>query len=130
MPVDLLLRVCKMLPCDIVQLYGMTEASPLVTSTQRTDNRDGAGQGADQLAHFRAGSVPLLLGGQAVIDILPGPPIFHHPGAFQLREMTRNPRLAHPENFLKLGHGKFFPFEKKQESQTSRVGQQFQKINS
>jgi long-chain acyl-CoA synthetase len=42
MPVGLLLRACKELPCDFVQLYGMTEASPLVTSTQRTDNRDGA----------------------------------------------------------------------------------------
>ncbi len=41
MPVELLLRVCRLLPCDIVQLYGMTEASPLVTSTQRTDNREG-----------------------------------------------------------------------------------------
>jgi len=42
MPVELLLRACSMLPCDFVQLYGMTEAAPLVTSTQRTDNRDGA----------------------------------------------------------------------------------------
>ena len=42
MPVELLLRVCDQLPCDIVQLYGMTEAAPLVTSMQRTDNRDGA----------------------------------------------------------------------------------------
>jgi len=42
MPVELLLRACELLPCDFVQLYGMTEASPLVTSTQRTDNRDGA----------------------------------------------------------------------------------------
>jgi len=42
MPVELLLRACSLLPCDIVQLYGMTEASPLVTSTQRTDNREGA----------------------------------------------------------------------------------------
>ena len=42
MPVELLLRVCDLLPCDIVQLYGMTEASPLVTSMQRADNRDGA----------------------------------------------------------------------------------------
>ena len=42
MPVELLLRVCDLLPCDIVQLYGMTEAAPLVTSMQRTDNRDGA----------------------------------------------------------------------------------------
>jgi long-chain acyl-CoA synthetase len=43
MPVELLVRACNMLPCDFVQLYGMTEAAPLVTSTQRTDNRDGAG---------------------------------------------------------------------------------------
>jgi long-chain acyl-CoA synthetase len=42
MPVELLLRACELLPCDFVQLYGMTEASPLVTSMQRTDNRDGA----------------------------------------------------------------------------------------
>src|SRR6185437_2389425 len=42
MPVELLLRACSMLPCDFVQLYGMTEAAPLVTSTQRTDNREGA----------------------------------------------------------------------------------------
>ena len=42
MPVELLLKACSMLPCDFVQLYGMTEAAPLVTSTQRTDNRDGA----------------------------------------------------------------------------------------
>ncbi|CAN0357103.1 unnamed protein product, partial [Phaeothamnion confervicola] len=42
MPVELLVRACNLLPCDIVQLYGMTEASPLVTSMQRSDNRDGA----------------------------------------------------------------------------------------
>lgn len=42
MPVELLLRACSMLPCDFVQLYGMTEAAPLVTSTQRMDNREGA----------------------------------------------------------------------------------------
>jgi long-chain acyl-CoA synthetase len=42
MPVELLVKACSLLPCDIVQLYGMTEASPLVTSMQRTDNRDGA----------------------------------------------------------------------------------------
>src|SRR5689334_16246343 len=42
MPVELLLKACSLLPCDIVQLYGMTEASPLVTSMQRNDNRDGA----------------------------------------------------------------------------------------
>src|ERR1700761_3079847 len=42
MPIELLVRACSLLPCDIVQLYGMTEASPLVTSTQRTDNREGA----------------------------------------------------------------------------------------
>src|ERR1700744_2910800 len=42
MPVELLLKACSMLPCDFVQLYGMTEAAPLVTSTQRADNRDGA----------------------------------------------------------------------------------------
>ena len=42
MSVELLLRACSLLPCDFVQLYGMTEASPLVSSTQRTDNRDGA----------------------------------------------------------------------------------------
>jgi len=42
MPVELLLKACSMLPCDFVQLYGMTEAAPLVSSTQRTDNRDGA----------------------------------------------------------------------------------------
>src|SRR5581483_12003194 len=42
MPVELLVKACSQLPCDIVQLYGMTEASPLVTSTQRSDNRDGA----------------------------------------------------------------------------------------
>jgi long-chain acyl-CoA synthetase len=43
MPVELLVRACSMLPCDFVQLYGMTEAAPLVTSMQRTDNREGAG---------------------------------------------------------------------------------------
>jgi long-chain acyl-CoA synthetase len=42
MPVELLVRACDVLPCDIVQLYGMTEAAPLVTSMQRNDNRDGA----------------------------------------------------------------------------------------
>jgi long-chain acyl-CoA synthetase len=42
MSVELLLRACSLLPCDFVQLYGMTEAAPLVSSTQRTDNRDGA----------------------------------------------------------------------------------------
>jgi long-chain acyl-CoA synthetase len=42
MPVELLVRASSALPCDFVQLYGMTEAAPLVTSTRKNDNRDGA----------------------------------------------------------------------------------------
>jgi long-chain acyl-CoA synthetase len=42
MPVELLVRASSALSCDFVQLYGMTEAAPLVTSTRKNDNRDGA----------------------------------------------------------------------------------------
>ena len=42
MPVELLRKALEMLPCEFVQLYGMTEAAPLVTSTQPADNRRGA----------------------------------------------------------------------------------------
>jgi hypothetical protein len=32
-------------------------------------------------------------------------PIFDHSGPFELGEVTGNSRLAHPEDFLELGHG-------------------------
>ena len=42
MPIEVLLKACEVLPCSFVQLYGMTEAAPIVTSTQADDNRRGA----------------------------------------------------------------------------------------
>ena len=42
MPTEVLLKACEVLPCSFVHLYGMTEAAPLVTSTQADDNRRGA----------------------------------------------------------------------------------------
>ena len=42
MPVELLRRAMELLPCEFVQLYGMTEASPLVTSSTAEDHRRGA----------------------------------------------------------------------------------------
>jgi hypothetical protein len=50
-------------------------------------------------------------------------------GPFQLREMTRDSRLAHPENLLELGHGKLVFFQEKEEPEPGRIGQELEKIN-
>src|SRR4051794_39352797 len=63
-------------------------------------------ENADQLAHFGAGRVPLLLRRQPVVNIFSRPAILDYAGALQLGEVTRNPGLSHPENLLKLGDGK------------------------
>jgi hypothetical protein len=43
--------------------------------------------------------------------------------------MTRDSRLAHPQNLLKLGHRKFVFFEEKKEPKPGRIGQELEKIN-
>jgi hypothetical protein len=84
---------------------------------------------ADELAHFRAGGVALILGGEPIINVLARAAIFHHARALQLGQMTRNARLPHPENLLQLGHGKLVLLEEKNEPEPGRVREQAQKIN-
>jgi hypothetical protein len=43
--------------------------------------------------------------------------------------MTGDAGLAHPENLLQLGYGKFLLFEEKQQAQASWVRQQPEQIN-
>src|SRR6266480_2758451 len=40
----------------------------------------------------------------AVVNIFPNSPISHDTSALQLREMTRDTRLAHTQNLLQLRH--------------------------
>ena len=60
----------------------------------------------------------------AVIDIFPNAPIGDDSGAFQLRQMTGDPRLAHTQNLLELCYRKLFLCEKKQQTQSRWVCQQ------
>jgi len=46
-----------------------------------------------------------------------------------LREMTRNPRLPHPEDFLELRHGKFLFLEEQEQAEPGWVGEEAEKIN-
>src|SRR5947208_12994890 len=72
--------------------------------------------------------IPAALMVCAVIDIFSNPAIGDYAGAFQLRQMTGNARLAHPQNLLELCYRKLFLFEKKQQAQSRRVCQQPQHI--
>src|SRR5205085_541422 len=83
----------------------------------------------DQLRDFCPGRVPFLFRRQPVVNIFSRPPIFDDAGPFQLRQMTRDARLPHPENFLKLGYGKFVFLQEKEEAQPRWIGQELQKIN-
>ena len=65
----------------------------------------------------------------AIINIFADPAIGDYAGAFQLRQMTGDPRLAHPQNLLQLCYRKLFLFEKKQQTQSGWVCQQPQQIN-
>src|SRR5205085_2065057 len=79
--------------------------------------------------YLRPGRIGLLFRGQSVVNIFSRAAIFDDAGPFQLGEMTRDARLAHPENFLELGHGKLVFLEKKNEPEPGRIGQELEKIN-
>ena len=66
---------------------------------------------------------------RAIINILSHTAISDHAGPLQLSEMTRNTRLAHPENLLQFSDRKFLLFEKQQQPQTCGIGKQPQQIN-
>jgi hypothetical protein len=73
------------------------------------------------------GVLPIVV--RAIINILSDTAISHHASPLQLSKMTRNARLAHPENLLQFSDRKFFLFEKQQQPQTCRIGKQPQQIN-
>ena len=82
-----------------------------------------------QLVHLRACGIPLLLLRQPVINIFPGAAIFDHACVLQLRQMARDARLPHAENFLQLRHRKLLFFEEQEQAEPGRVGEQTEKIN-
>src|SRR6266508_2796952 len=88
-----------------------------------------ARQESSNLRHaFTLCVLPMVV--RAVINILSDAAIGYHPGPLQLSEMTRDARLAHPENLLQFSDRQFFLFEKQQQPQTCRIRKQPQQINS
>jgi len=55
--------------------------------------------------------------------------MFYHSGPFQLGKVTGDAGLSHPEDLLELGYGEFSLVEKKQEPETSGIGQEPEQIN-
>ena len=88
-----------------------------------------AREGFDNLLHPITRAVAARASSRAVINIFSRATIYHDPGAFQLREMTGDARLAHVQDLLELGHRKLFFFQQEQQSQASRIRQQPQQIN-
>ncbi len=72
-------------------------------------------------------ALPIVV--RAVINIFSDTAISHHASPFQLSQMARNTRLAHPKNLLQFSDRKFLLFEKKQQPQPCRIGKQSQQIN-
>ncbi len=68
-------------------------------------------------------------GRQPIVNIFSRAAIFHHARALELREMTRDARLAHAENFLQLRHRKLLFLEEQEQAEPGRVGEQPEKIN-
>jgi hypothetical protein len=65
----------------------------------------------------------------AVVHVFSNPAVGQRTGPLQLRQMIGDAGLAHPENLLQFGHGKFLLFEEKQQAQASWVRQQPEQIN-
>ena len=66
---------------------------------------------------------------QTVIHVLARAPIDHRSGPFQLGEMAGNAGLAHPQNFLELGHGKLLLLEKEEEAEARGIGDEAKEVN-
>jgi long-chain acyl-CoA synthetase len=60
MPQELLRRAMEQLPCDWVQLYGMTEAAPIVTHLSREAHRRGAAGGEPHARRLRSAGQPVV----------------------------------------------------------------------
>ncbi len=121
------------LPGELVEVFagfvspfaqGELQSRPVARRLRHLPRQD-----ANQFTYFCAGRVAFLFRGQTVVNIFPRASIFDHAGAFQLGEMTRDPGLAHPENFLELGHGEFVFLEEKQKPKPGGIGQELEKIN-
>ncbi len=73
-----------------------------------------------RFGHFGGGLAQQVhqLGGrlQAVEGVLPGAPVVHQPGLFQLRQVGGNLALALAQNLLQLRHGKLFLLQQQQEA--------------
>jgi long-chain acyl-CoA synthetase len=60
MPVEVLRRAIDTLPCDFSQLYGMTEAAPLVTQLTAENHRRGAAGEEPFATRLRSAGVPIV----------------------------------------------------------------------
>jgi len=60
MPVELLKRAIAALPCGFSQLYGMTEASPLVTASTVEDHQRGAAGEAPFAKRLASCGIPIM----------------------------------------------------------------------
>ena len=81
-----------------------------------------------QLAYFRARGVQRIGLRQAVVDVFPRAPVDYHAGAFQLRKMTRDSRLAHAHDVLQLGDGEFLLLEEEHEPEPGGICEEPKKI--
>lgn len=59
MPAELQRRAMEILPCEFVQLYGMTEASPLLTVCSADDHRRGAAGEAGFVDRLKSAGAPV-----------------------------------------------------------------------
>src|SRR6202022_2037149 len=74
----------------------------------------------DNLLHATTSAITARASSRAVINIFCRATISQDTGAFQLREMTGDARLAHVQNLLQLAYEKLFLFNEEQQSR--RVG--------
>jgi long-chain acyl-CoA synthetase len=85
MPAELLRRAMQMIPCDWRQGYGMTEASPIVTSLSPEDHRRGATGEEPYATRLRSAGTPVV-GVEAEVRRSDGaPPDVGEPGEIWVR---------------------------------------------
>nr|MBA2522198.1 AMP-binding protein [Solirubrobacterales bacterium] len=60
MPGELLRQSIEVLPCDFLQIYGMTEAGPVVSNLSPEDHRRGAAGEEPHATRLRSAGVPIV----------------------------------------------------------------------